>query len=481
MKIKIIFIAIIYLSSLLGFSQSTFTKWISTEENEILWRMEKIDDDNYLVVIGRGYYTNHLEFFLNVENVFYKMNGNGQILDSLVTDKILDYEIILSNVIRIDQEGFLCAANALNTETLDEQLCLFRLDENLNITDYSFHGSADVNEVVTWFTINHEGDIVFTGINRSEEPLGETFLWKFDPEGNELEFKADSSYLTVGPTIIELAGNNKYYVFEHTWVAIYNQDFENDTILDLEISDIFFSLTRKHVIVDDFHHLLYGIILNAPGPNPWDMAVLLMDENYQIDAMNTYGTPDTNDAAYSISLITTDQFYLGGIKNNDILELEDSWLSLYKTNLSGDIFFSRFYGGYGYYFGVQTIATQDGGCLLAANYWDFYTWIPGEPENHDVFIMKVDENGLLTNIPKNIPFEQTDILVFPNPGKDYLKIESSLKNLSFQLFNVTGEVVLQKDFNSSVKLNTDNLPSGSYIYRITINEEIIKTGKWIKK
>jgi len=50
------------------------------------------------------------------------------------------------------------------------------------------------------------------------------------------------------------------------------------------------------------------------------------------------------------------------------------------------------------------------------------------------------------------------------------------------LFDVSGELVIRENFNSSVKLNTYNLPSGgSYIYRITKDEEVVKTGKWIKK
>jgi len=443
--------------------------------------MHEIDEENFLVVIGVGDYNNSLEVFFNVRNIFYIMNKEGQFTDSLVTNKILDYEIILSNIIRIDQEGFLCAANALHTETLDEQLCLFWLDNNLNITNFSFYGSDEVDEIVTDYTINHDGDIVFTGINSYGGPDGETFFWKFDPAGNELEFIVDSSFLTINPTIIQLPGNNNYHVFEHNWVAIYNMDFENDTILNLENCDNFLAFPQRHKIVDDFHYLKIGLLMGSPSMNPWDMGVIMLDEDYQINFLHSYGTLDTNDFANSIDFITTDIIYLGGVKNSETLPYDDGWIALYKTNLTGEVLFSRFYGGYGYYYGVHTIATEDGGCLLAANYLDFYNWVPGEPQNFDVIILKLNENGLLTDISSPVPFEQTDILVYPNPGKNFIKIESSIENLCVQLFDINGKLVLEKWFNSSKQINTTNLLSGNYFYKITQNNEVIKGGKWIKK
>jgi len=42
-------------------------------------------------------------------------------------------------------------------------------------------------------------------------------------------------------------------------------------------------------------------------------------------------------------------------------------------------------------------------------------------------------------------------------------------------------LVLEKWFSSSKQINTTNLPSGNYFYKITQNNEVIKGGKWIKK
>lgn len=479
-NMKTLFTLILISLSSLCFGQSTFTKWISTEENETLWRMEKIDNENTLVVIGRGDWNNSLEFFFNLENVFYIINSDGQFTDSLVTNKIENYEIILSNVVRIDEEGFLCAANALHVETLDEQLCLFWLDQGLNITNYSFHGSPDVDEVVTDYIINHKGNIVFTGINNFEGPDGQTFFWEFDPGGNELNFIIDTTFLSVAPSILQLPGNEMYHVIDFYNCAIYNNDFEKDTVISLENTS-FATFPQRHIIVDDFHYLKIGYILNPPAPVHFDMALLLMDENFQIETLNSYGAIDTTDFGNSVSFISTDYIFLCGIKNSEVFPLDDGWIALYKTNLSGEIFYSRFYGGYGYYYGVQSIATQKGGCLLAANYWDFHNWVPGEPQNYDVIIMKLNADGLLTNISSPVPFEQTDILVYPNPGNEYLKIESCLENLTLNLYDTKGEVVLVKDFDKAITIETHILFPGQYFYTIYQGQEIKKSGIWIKK
>ena len=225
------------------------------------------------------------------------------------------------------------------------------------------------------------------------------------------------------------------------------------------------------------HFVLSGTL---PPEDPWDMAFLILNDEYQIENTFLFGATDTLDYPGMADFIDTNRIFFSGIKNCITLPPEDSWLCLYITNLNGDTLQSRFYGGYGLYSPSTGLATSDGGYIIAARWVDFHNYVPPGPVDTDIFIMKVDENGLLTNIPSVVQFEQTDVIVYPNPGKEYIQIESSLKNLRFQLFDVSGELVIREDFNSSVKLNTDNLPSGSYIYRITKNEEVVKSGKWIK-
>jgi hypothetical protein len=56
------------------------------------------------------------------------------------------------------------------------------------------------------------------------------------------------------------------------------------------------------------------------------------------------------------------------------------------------------------------------------------------------------------------------------------------KNSTFELIDFTGKIIVRKSLNSFTKqINTSNIPSGMYFYRIHDNEKIIESGKWVKQ
>lgn len=83
------------------------------------------------------------------------------------------------------------------------------------------------------------------------------------------------------------------------------------------------------------------------------------------------------------------------------------------------------------------------------------------------------------------PSGQKDILLYPNPFKDYLYIDFTThhyKGSEYQLFDAQGKLI-RKDAiqESKSELDLSALPSAMYIIRINQNGENIKTFKIIKK
>ncbi|WP_312297292.1 T9SS type A sorting domain-containing protein [Chryseobacterium sp.] len=81
--------------------------------------------------------------------------------------------------------------------------------------------------------------------------------------------------------------------------------------------------------------------------------------------------------------------------------------------------------------------------------------------------------------------EQKDILLYPNPFKDFLYIDFTThdyKGSEYQLFDAQGKLI-RKDIirESKSELNFSALPSTMYIIRINQKGENIKTFKIIKK
>jgi len=79
--------------------------------------------------------------------------------------------------------------------------------------------------------------------------------------------------------------------------------------------------------------------------------------------------------------------------------------------------------------------------------------------------------------------KDTDVLVYPNPASNQLFIQTGLNlaNSVFNIYNLSGEMVLQQQINSKTDvINISCLISGVYIYKIEQNNKIIDTGKFVK-
>jgi len=67
--------------------------------------------------------------------------------------------------------------------------------------------------------------------------------------------------------------------------------------------------------------------------------------------------------------------------------------------------------------------------------------------------------------------------VFPNPASNEISITTELEGASIQLYTILGQLVLESKLNSETKLSLINLSSGSYIYKIVKDNNLIKTEK----
>lgn len=93
-------------------------------------------------------------------------------------------------------------------------------------------------------------------------------------------------------------------------------------------------------------------------------------------------------------------------------------------------------------------------------------------------ITSLSTNETLTSTEK-------DILLYPNPFKDYLYLDfttNNFKGAEYQLFDAQGKLIkTDKIIQSKSEFNFSLLPSAMYIIRINQNGENLKTFKIIKK
>ncbi len=65
-----------------------------------------------------------------------------------------------------------------------------------------------------------------------------------------------------------------------------------------------------------------------------------------------------------------------------------------------------------------------------------------------------------------IQLDETEMLVYPNPASDFITIGNISHSTHFQLFSVTGKLVLSKILESSEDVSVQGLKPGMYFYRL---------------
>jgi hypothetical protein len=159
-----------------------------------------------------------------------------------------------------------------------------------------------------------------------------------------------------------------------------------------------------------------------------------------------------------------------------------TYVMLNKLNFDLELIEQIFYGGDGVYYPRDIIETSDNHIVVAGEFFNNQA----VPYNchFDPFVLKVNSEGLIVNTQNNeLPMAQ-EAIVFPNPGSDYLQIKLAVqhKTATLQLFDLNGRLIHTEEITADMqRVNTTTLPAGIYPYRISANNRVIGSGKWMKE
>jgi hypothetical protein len=187
-------------------------------------------------------------------------------------------------------------------------------------------------------------------------------------------------------------------------------------------------------------------------------------------------------ADISMDFITKTNILVGGTSNvnvyNPYHSNSFSWYSLSCFDSLLNLKWTKYYGGDSYYFLRSIIATKDGGALLSGTRYDYLN-----PDNEvDVYVLKVDSTGIYTIIDETTDIELREAIVYPNPSRETLNIETGLKDAEISLYNLNGKKIKTQELQQGVtRINLQNLASGMYFYRIMRQGKIVESGKWVKE
>ena len=125
--------------------------------------------------------------------------------------------------------------------------------------------------------------------------------------------------------------------------------------------------------------------------------------------------------------------------------------------------------------------TSDGGCILVGKIWD---WQINPFFNSDIFFLKLDRNGNIVGSQGiNAAITQNEILVYPNPAKDYLNFDMGLyRDFQLSVYNQLGQILLQKNFTTgNITINIRDFTTGIYFYKLLTKNGKVISGKFVKE
>lgn len=491
MKRFLLFLVMITCIQLYG--QQSFVKTFGTDCEEIPLCMKQIGS-NYF--ISGSFSFNKLGRVYQAQII--KLNARGEI----VSDKLFPFQAEgftgLTAIFPLNESEFLMVGGTKSDLEPNAQVWIMKMDTSLNIiwdqkymTNKSYISNAYLAE-------NAQGNILIGTSLAGDGPYGSNSLFfiEITKQGDSLR----SQYVEMGnPQNMQIGSllyiDEQYKAFvggfgEYVNYSSFSQILQLDTTLNIcEIRPIPDS-HDFYMFAENINNSYYYITSMVYNPsNIFDVSITKFDINENVLADNHAGSvgdiPDYSAFIRCMAISNSNSIYTGGSardNGNFYSCTENLWKVLMLSNYDSllNCRWTYFYGSDTACYTMSTMdATSDGGCIIAGM---FYT--PERPEKMlDVVVIKVDSMGLITG-PDKIKDLVKNAVLFPNPGSDYLMVQSGpqIAGAKFTLYNTPGYAVLTTKLESTYQqIDTRSLTSGLYLWQIVYRDKIVDQGKWIKQ
>lgn len=452
--------------TLTAFGQTTFEYRLESTINH--WPRNIVEQDE--------------EFIINIwqertSTLLIKIDNNGVLIDS-VGFYNPEGICILGNLINADSNYII----GLGTYTLDtlEYLWFVKLNSDLSIIEEKFHYIKDYKGYEVPAIINKDGNII----------MATTIEMAF------LDFKS---------CVIELDQNGEivlYKEYESPGMLQNFYDILEDTINDLYKIFALRTFERSMSIINldskfNIDNQSYVWDWEEQNSAKWiSQNRYILSAKYQISStcdMKIIKLTDADEEIGSIVIGEEDMFENPGItKNMDFINPNEiyfagmkgytwpepyltfpNWLMLCKLDSSLNVEWQRTYGGDANYSLYTVLATSDGGFIMSAGRYDHNI----QDEELDVFILKVDSDGLITGLSE-ATLDNEQAVVFPNPASDCINFKTSLDINNIEIYSLLGQFVMNvKEVHNSI--NISFLDNGVYFLKIHTTDGVF-TQKLVK-
>jgi len=490
-KLLTVIVKTLILLSLMPLSvqaQSGFIYRYSTPEDEWPSDIVQTSDGGYIISAAIG------TFFNQYQTLLIRLSSSG---DTIMTQKLSEPNgyCVMTDLVKME-DGSYMGIGQMQTFANGYKLWLVRFNESLTILlnkSFSFNDSLVLSYFNAGF-VDHFHNLIVYGAAAPADTIGKnhTYIFKFTQTGDSIDFHYyRSHYGQVPSSMVEKSDSSGYYL-ANTGLYEFQPSTASQVLTinySLEVTDIdsiphtyAFYLNIKCLELNKI--LLTGKkALENTNPRTDKLGIQKLDTTFHCMGEYLLGPDDT--VSYPAYYTNMDfkyvtRLYYGGIANQSIGAFPNfpSYILLAQFDTSLNLAFKKYYGGDVNYMLWSVIATTDGGCILGASSYDWTI----QNQERDIYILKVDSNGLITGMEENSQLQLPKVIITPNPGCDKLNCESHCRVSSLALTDMIGkEVYRQKMDQGRNCYDIQNLKPGFYIYTVYDGQGIVQTGKWIKK
>jgi len=466
-----------------SYSQSTFEFLIKTDRDENPGDVIEDALGNYFLV-GKRVQWEPLE----KKGLLVKISSDGKILDEREFGNS-DTAVIFSAIYNFLNDSIIILGGS--GESTSTKILMLKSDNNLNSfiqNDFVIPPDNIIGDLHS--LINSKNEIIISGMSYNTETLQDLFLYKISIDGDSLGsvfYPLDNMQWAYD--ILELKGDIGYKVFAF---GIFKSSLSVSNIIKLDtdfnilaIDSLPHNLNQNNCAewLSDTTYLITGKCdyLNSRnmGLLELDTSNLLLNEFFADLNHDTIVFPGVYQ---NVDFLSKDNIYFGGtfnvIPNHVPYQDEPSWIELCNLDSNLNLKWKRYYGGDAFYFLWSLKATHDGGCIMVSHRYDHNV----QYQECDIHVLKVDENGLVTSVPEDKNFKVSEVILYPNPGKDIVHVSTALQDLLLTFYDMNGRAVFQKAITQDeMTLNVTGISPGTYLYVFSKKGEKVEEGKWVKE
>jgi hypothetical protein len=452
---------------------------------------------------------NHNTFFASVlrdynigntpaECIILKLDSNLNLIDSfkLNTYNKKGFKYWVSNFFYYNNQ-IIAFGNAFDSVSLMTQIWFSKFDDDLTIIYDTIieNSNATANLFNYKILITSQNKLLIT--NQYVPAIHDstnTMVWLLDSVFNiikENEFHTKVGF--EGFSVVELPSIQSFHIITQNEITkINSNDLSYDTIVwkvedeytqwmsvggALAINDSIYIQTRLFPFYNftNYKHGYNIFIYNRNKNGVIKDSILIGNQQESF-----YKTSTKN-----IDFFTKDSIFVTGMNfslDSNFASNEDNTIFLWNISFNGQINWQKYYTAAGLKVLVNDITkTSDGGCILVGKIWD---WQINPFFNSDIFFLKLDRNGNIVGSQGiNAAITQNEILVYPNPAKDYLNFDMGLyRDFQLSVYNQLGQILLQKNFTTgNITINIRDFTTGIYFYKLLTKNGKVISGKFVKE